>query len=125
MSVPRALLSNSGSVGCLSKNEGSSGPYRPPLALPLHERMHTADRTTAYMCMHTLHPHAHALHDALHAALHDVVAGRKQKFWYVVAVVAVDPAMPGAAHTRETEKRQSVDPMVLWGEVAPGSCSLQ
>ena len=51
------------------------------------------------MCMHTLHPHAHALHDALHAALHDVVAGRKQKFWYVVAVVAVDRDAWRSAYT--------------------------
>ena len=86
----------------LSKEQSAEPVYIVSNALPLHERMHTADRTTAYMCMHALHPHAHALHDALHAALHDVVAGRKQKFWYVVAVVAVDPAMPGAAHTRET-----------------------
>ena len=29
--APRALLSNSGSVGCLSNFGGTSGPYRPPL----------------------------------------------------------------------------------------------
>ena len=58
----------------LSKEQSAEPVYIVSNALPLHERMHTADRTTAYMCMHTLHPHAHALHDALHAALHDVVA---------------------------------------------------
>ena len=83
----------------MSKEQSAEPVYIVSNALPLHERMHTADRTTAYMWMHALHPRAHALHDALHAALHDVVAGRKQKFWYVVAVVAVDRDAWRSAYT--------------------------